>query len=332
MSNPNLMLTGLESVAKWESMTFLWVSGFSVGVGLIIWGAELFAEHLAGASRQLHVSQFALALLLAGAEPEELATAVTAAIRHAPGIALGDVIGANVTICLVALGAGSIIAPLPFGKKVTSYGLLALPLGLTCALFTLDGLVTRIEGACLVALYATYVAIIWILERHPPSLGEIGGLEEAEQGGGRVGRSLLLALIGIAAMAVGSTLLVAAAERFAHTEASQTRLGLTVVGFATGFELVVLAISVARRGATQAAIAAVVGSYAYNVTMTLGAAALAHPLELRDASLLHWPMAAMLIALGLVLLLAAPRGRLTRPAGLLLLAAYPLFLWLALRS
>jgi hypothetical protein len=39
------------------------------------------AEHLADASARLGVSTFALALLLAGAEPEELATAVTLAAR-----------------------------------------------------------------------------------------------------------------------------------------------------------------------------------------------------------------------------------------------------------
>ncbi len=312
-------------------MTSLTALGFLLGIGLIVWGAELFAKHLAGASKQLHVSQFALALLLAGAEPEELATAVTAALRHAPGIALGDVIGSNVTICLIALGVGALIAPLPFGRSVVRYGLLALPLGAICAWFTLDGLVTRSEGAYLVALYVLYVALIWMLERRPPSLSETGELEE-ERTGVRVGRSLSLVLAGVAAMAVGSTMLVAAAERFAHGEANQTRLGLTIVGFATGFELVVLAISAARRGATEAAIAGVVGSYAYNVTMTLGAAALARPLQLHDAELLHWPMAAMLAALALVLLLAAPRGKLTRPAGVLLLCGYPFFVWLALRS
>jgi hypothetical protein len=62
--------------------------------------------------------------LLAGAEPEELATAVTAALRGPPGIALGDVIGANVAICLVALGMGAVIAPLPFRAGVMRYALL----------------------------------------------------------------------------------------------------------------------------------------------------------------------------------------------------------------
>ena len=51
-----------------------------VGVVAIVWGAETFAEHLSLASAALGVSTFALAVLLAGAEPEELATSVTASL------------------------------------------------------------------------------------------------------------------------------------------------------------------------------------------------------------------------------------------------------------
>lgn len=42
-----------------------------VGVVAIVWGAESFAEHLAVAATRRGVSTFALALLLAGAEPEQ---------------------------------------------------------------------------------------------------------------------------------------------------------------------------------------------------------------------------------------------------------------------
>lgn len=85
----------------------MWLAVAAAGVGLIVWGAETFAEHLAAASVRLGASAFGLAVLLAGAEPEELATVVTASLRGAPGIAVGDVIGANVAICLVALGLGA---------------------------------------------------------------------------------------------------------------------------------------------------------------------------------------------------------------------------------
>lgn len=311
-------------------MLLLWLLAFAASVALIVWGAEAFAEHLGQASVQLGVSSFALALLLAGAEPEELATAVVASLRGSPGIALGDVVGANVAICFVAFGVGAWIAPMPFSAAVMRYALLGLPLGAVATWFAWDGQVSRIEGLVLIALYALFVTAIWVAERRPPALGEVGEIAEAREAAAagrqrRVGRDLALVLAGIVAMAGGATLLVEAVQRLSGVEATQTRLGLTLVGFATGFELVVLAWSAARRGISEAVVAGVVGSFAYNVTMTLGAGALARPLVLVDAAMLHVPLLLMIGSLALVMLLAARRGQLSRTESLILLAAYPAF-------
>jgi cation:H+ antiporter len=314
------------------------------GVAAIVWGAEAFAENLAHAATRLGVSTFALALLLAGAEPEELATAVAATVRDAPAIALGDVVGANVTVCLVALGVGAVVTVLPFGRRVLRYGLLGLPLGVLAVAFSWDGRVGRPEGGVLVAGYVAFVAAIWTVERRPPAIGETAELEEAaediaEEGaedrvGGRprrrVGRELGVVLAGLAAMVVGATLLVDGVRDLFETEADQVRASLTVVGFATGFELVVLAWSSARRGISEAVVAGVVGSYAYNVTMTLGAAAVVRPLRVTDAALLHPAMIAMLAALAAVLVLAWRRHRLSRNDGWVLLGLYPVFVVVAL--
>lgn len=123
----------------------------------------------------------------------------------------------------------------------------------------------------------------------------------------------------------GATLLVEAVQQLTGVEATQTRLGLTLVGFATGFELVVLAWSAARRGISEAVVAGVVGSFAYNVTMTLGAGALARPLVLTDTAVLHAPLLLMIGSLALVTLLAARRRQLGRAEGVILLTAYPAY-------
>ena len=303
-----------------------------VGVAAIVWGAEAFAEHLAAAAARLGVTTFALALLLAGAEPEELATAVAATVREAPAIAFGDVVGANVTVCLVALGVGALVAPLPFGPRVLRYGLLALPLGVLAVGFAWDGRVGRAEGAVLVAGYVAYVAGIWLAERRPPVLGETAELEEAAEmsATGRVGRELAVVVAGLVAMVVGATLLVDGVRELVDAEADQARVSLTIVGFATGFELVVLAWSSARRGISEAVVAGVVGSFAYNATMTLGVAAVVRPLQVVDAGLLHPALLAMLVSLGIVLVLAVRRGSLGRREGLVLLALYPVYVAVAL--
>jgi cation:H+ antiporter len=308
-------------------MTWLvWLLVVIGGVALIVWGAETFAEHLAVASVRFGISAFAMALLLAGAEPEELATAVVASLRGAPAIAFGDVIGANIAICLVAVGVGSWIAPLPFGPRVRRYALAGLPLGALAAWFAWDGKVGRIEALALVGAYMAFVATIWLIERQPPALGETAELAEAAgKPPGRVGRELGLVIAGVAAMAVGAMALVEGIRRLSGVESTQTKLGLTVVGFATAFELVVLAWSSARRGISEAVVAGVIGSFAYNVTMTLGAGALARPLAISDASSLHVAWVAMLAAL-VVVLIAAARATIRRPAGALLIGLYPIFL------
>ena len=296
------------------------------GVGAIVWGAESFAEHLAAAARGLAVSTFALAILLAGAEPEELATAVAASLRGAPAIALGDVIGANVAICLVALGVAGVLAPTPFDGRVRRYALSGIPAGVLAAAVAWDGAVSRLEGVVLVAAYVAFVATIWVIERQPPALGETAEMAAEHFGStGRVGRELLLVVLGVVAMAVGATALVEGIRRISDVESTQSQLGLIVVGFATAFELVVLAWSAARRGITTVVVAGVVGSFTYNVTMTLGVGALARPLRITDAELLRGPWLAMLASLAVVIAVGWPQRRIGRRGGTFLLLCYPIF-------
>lgn len=312
----------------------MWIVLALVGIGAIVWGAETFAEHLAGASAALGVSTFALALLLAGAEPEELATSVAGTLGDAPAIALGDVVGANVAMCLVALGVGALVAPLQFGPTVRRYGLLGLPVAAVSVALAWGGTVDRAAGAALVALYLAFVLVIWVVERRVPMLGEAAEVAQARErlrgARRRAGRDLLLVAGGLAAIIAGATVLVAAIRHLTDVQADQTRLGLTVIGFATAFELVVLAVAAARRGATEVVAAAVIGSFAYNATMTLGAAALVRPLVIERAPLLHLPLVLMLGCLVLVMLLGLRRGRIGRADGLLLVSLYPGFLAVAL--
>ncbi len=86
-----------------------------------------------------------------------------------------------------------------------------------------------------------------------------------------------------------------------------------------------IAIDAARTGPNDRPHDDVVGSYAYNMTMTLGAGALARPLTLADARILHVPLVLMIGSLIMVALLAARHRQLGRPEGAILLAVYPIF-------
>jgi len=300
------------------------------GTAAIVWGAERFAEHLADASKRLGVTAFALAILLAGAEPEELATVVTASARDVGGVAFGDVIGANAAIAAIALGVGAWMVTIPFGRTIQHYAVGGLITGILATALMWDGALGRVEGAILVVAYVVFVVAIWLSERRPPSLGEAGELDEAADPEGRVGSDLGWVLAGLVALTLGSMVLVEGVRQLTDIESTQTRLGLTVVGFATAFELVVLAFSASRHGVTEAVIAGVIGSYAYNMTMSLGVGALVAPISITDAGLLHAPLLVMLALLAVAIVLGVRQGSLGRRDAVALFAGYPVFVLVAL--
>jgi cation:H+ antiporter len=298
---------------------------------VLLLGAELFAEHAAAAGHRLGVSALAVGVLLAGAEPEEMITAITAAVRDRPGIAIGDAIGANITMLTVALGLAAVVRPLPLGGRVRVYAVGAALAGAVAALCLVDGRLSRIEGAALIAVYVAMVGFVWRRERQPPVVGELAEAleDDDEKSGEPTILGLALAVSGIVVMALGGVLAVQGAEAVVDAlSATDTAVGLTLVALATTAELLALVWASARRNVNELAVAAIVGSAAYNATATLGAAALVRPAAGINAR------TAALVAAGLpivVLVLGGRHRTLPRWAGVSLVAAYAVFVTVTLR-
>jgi cation:H+ antiporter len=297
---------------------------------LLVGGAELFVENAAGAARRLGVTVLAVGILLAGAEPEELLTAVIASLRDRPGLAVGDALGANVTMLTACLGLAALIRPLGVGHRVRQYALMSAVAAGLAVLALLDGRVGRVEGGLLVTAYVGLVALVWWREREPPALGELAELDDAEGADEprRPAAALLLALAGVALMVVGGDLAVRGAERVvASLGRTDSAVGLTVLALATTAELFALVLSAARHDVPEIAVAGVVGSAAYNATATLGAAALARPLVADDVLV----PALLGLVLPLVLLLVTRGGQLGRLAGAGLTVTYLVYVVALLR-
>ena len=306
----------------------------AVGAGLLLWGVEIFTESAIDTARALRISTLAMGLLLAGAEPEELLTAAIAAGRDAPGIAIGDAVGTNVTIVGLALGLGALLAPIAVEPKALRHAWITLVASLPATLLLLRGGIGRLAGLLLIGLYAGYVWYVIRRERIPLETEE-GTLDElaeelAEPPEQPLWKSLGLTLLGLAMMAGGGHFTVDGARAVAALAGlSETAIGLTLVALATSIEMVVLSIVPVLKGHPELTIGGIIGSYAYNLTLTLGVAALVAPLGVGDEPV-GLPLAFML-GLLLVLLLLMRRGRLARPAGLLLLGAYAAYVVTALR-
>jgi cation:H+ antiporter len=300
---------------------------------LLIAGAEMFVENAAGAARRLGVTVLAVGILLAGAEPEELLTAVIASVRDRPGLAAGDALGANVTMLTACLGLAALVRPLRLGRRVRQYAAMAAVAGALALLALLGGHVQRWEGLVLVLAYVAMVAFVWWREREPPALGELAELEGeesdvAEAAGRPPALALGLSLVGVALMLVGGDLAVRGAEPVVSTLGrTDSAIGLTVLALATTAELFALVVAALRRDVPEIALAGVVGSAAYNATATLGAAALVRPLPAHGVV----GPAAFALVLTVAVLLLGRRGSLGRVAGVVLVVAYAAYLVIVLR-
>jgi cation:H+ antiporter len=307
---------------------------------LLIVGAELFAEHAAAAGRRVGVSALAVALLVAGAEPEEMITAAFASARHHPGIAAGDAIGANVTMLTLVFGIAALLAGLPVGGRVRWYAVGAAVAGALAAGLASTGHLGRPVGGLLVAVYIGGVAIVWRAERHPPLIGDVAEAMDAPAtkesapphalaSTKRGTLALVLVLAGVGLMALGGRLAVDGAEKIVESfGVSDSAVGLTLVALATTAELFALAWAALRRGVAEIAVAGVIGSAAYNATATLGVAALVRPLSTGGVVGAAW------LAAALPLVVVAAGGRrqeLGRIAGCALLAIYAAYLIVVLR-
>lgn len=299
---------------------------------LLVVGAEMFVANAAGAARRLGVTVIAVGVLLAGAEPEELLTAVIAALQDRPGLAAGDAIGANVTMLTACLGLAALVRPLTLGRRVRQYAGLSAVAGVLAVLVLLSGGVGRLEGGLLLVAYVALVALVWWREKEPPTLGELAEVAEEEDEVAEAARrppavALGLALVGIALMVGGGDLAVRGAVRVVESlDRSDSAVGLTILALATTAELFALVLTAVRHAVPEIAVAGVVGSAAYNATATLGAAAVARPLAVEGVL----TSAVAAAVLPLVVLALAPRGRMGRPAGVLLCAGYATYVWLVL--
>lgn len=306
-------------------MGFLFLLASAV---LLTAGSELFAEHASAAGRRFGVTVLAIGIVLAGAEPEEMVTAIFASARHLPGIAAGDAIGANVTMLTIVLGLAAVARPFKLDDRIRAYALAASAAGVLAALVLVGGKVGRAFGAVLVIAYAAAVAVVWLRERRPPAFGELAEMaeedEQREASTGRDSRAAALVVFGVALMTGGGWLAVSGAERIVNSLGlDQSVVGLTFVALATTAELFALVWAAFRRGVEELAIAGVLGSALYNATATLGVAALVRPLVVTGIEWQAWLAAALPVAL---VLYAGARRRVDRLAGALLVAAYGAYL------
>ena len=135
------------------------------GLVALVFGGRLFVNSATAIAQALGMSEkfIAITIMAAGTSMPELATSAVAAFKKRGQLALGNVVGSNISNILLIIGGSSLITPLSFtGMSVVDLGTL-----LGCTVFILLSAVMfkkkqldRIEGVILLMCEAAYMCYL----------------------------------------------------------------------------------------------------------------------------------------------------------------------------
>jgi cation:H+ antiporter len=309
--------------------------GFSFLIGLVLLekGADLFTDKLGELGERTGASETTLGLLTAGMEWEELLVSLVAAFSGNVGIAIGNVIGANIANILGTFSLGPLIKALTASRDDRFYALILgiITAGVAALLFWRPQ-VGSTTGAILVGIFILYVAgLIWSLQR-----GMIAVRFEREEEGEEQNKTGVLKLfgltfLGLAIILAGAELVVKSGVYFASLlGVSEYVIGLTIVAIGTTVPDKVITIAGALKGKSGVVMANMIGSNIFNLLFVLGLASIVQPLVVDEATL--WfdiPVMLGMTWLVVILLFKKEIGRCTGSFLMLAYAAYLAYNFLA---
>ena len=140
---------------------FYVISVMLIGLGAIIYGADLLVDGAVKIARLLGVSEeiIGLTIIAVGTSLPELATTVVAAIKKQNGVALGNIIGSNIWNIVFIMGATSVFVDVEVAHQFLVYDIWVM-LGATLLLLPImlsQNTIIRGEGVLFLVLYIFYI-------------------------------------------------------------------------------------------------------------------------------------------------------------------------------
>lgn len=300
-----------------------------LGLALLIWSAERFIDGAAGLARQLGMPPLLIGMVVVGfgTSAPEIAVSTLAALDGAPGMALGNAYGSNITNIGLILGLTALISPISVHSRVLRRELPIL-LGVTAVAIWLlgDQALGRLDAGLLLLLLLGFLG--WSLLESTRGRDDIFGAEvdlELTANPMSTPQALFWLAIGLVALVASSRMLVWGAVSIAQTLGiSDLIIGLTIVAVGTSLPELASSLIAARKGEHDIVLGNIVGSNLFNTLAVVGIASAIQPLDVPAEALRRdLPvMAALTLALFAVSFGFRGPGRINRIEGGALLLCY----------
>lgn len=269
------------------------------GAFILIKAADFFVDSSSAIARKLKISPLIIGLTIValGTSLPELAVSITSAIKAeaTADLAMGNIIGSNITNITLILGISALFAPIVAQKKVIKRD--GIFLVISAMLFLVFGLffqsdkkIVWWEALILLLVCITYFIVLIKTSKEELIHDEPTVIQDNEKPYSY--KTIIFLLVGIVGIALGAEMVTRPAQYLAEMAAisfgldaslATTLVGLTVVAIGTSLPELATAITAARKKQNEIVLGNVIGSNILNVLFIVGTTGLITPLGINKA-------------------------------------------------
>ena len=304
-----------------------------IGLFLLFVGGEAMVRGASSIALDLSIPPIIVGLTIVSfsTSAPELVVSLDAALNDHSDLAVGNVVGSNLSNIGLTLGLTALFFRIKVNRKHFNRDISALLLiTLVYYLLLQDGRTSLMDGIILVSLLFSYLGLLYYF-----TLRERQGQEKAN----RTGKHSMVywvmqILVGMVGLKYGAEFLVnGSVELATKWGVSERIISLTVVSIGTSLPELFASLIAALRGQRDMALGNVLGSNIFNIGSVIGLSSIITPIEPSSGQLLafDFPFMIMMTLSILALMTLRPVFSLNSWKGGLLFAGYIAYMFLILQ-
>ena len=254
-----------------------------VGLFFLYYGGELLVTGSLRLAQAFKISPFIIGatVIAFGTSTPELAVSLMASLQDSGDLALGNIIGSNITNIGLVLGLTALTAPLTIEKqRFIDESPPLIITSLIIVVFAWNNYLGRTEGFIMICLLVIYLwRAFQTKEKTDLDLSEDHLFSEY---GGSAFQTFLV-ILGIIMLILGANWMVEGATGIARKlGVSEWFIGVSIVALGTSLPELVSSLIAAKKGHGEMAIGNVFGSNIFNILMVIGTTSLIQPLSIGE--------------------------------------------------
>jgi cation:H+ antiporter len=257
---------------------------FAIGFFFLIKGASFLVDGASALAKKWGVSELAIGLTVVafGTSAPELIVNIIASFKGTADIALGNIIGSNISNILLILGVTALISPLAI-KRGTVWKEIPFSVAAVAILFYLANdvllqgkgmaFLSRYDGLAMIIMFSLFIFYAFFNSR-------LTGEEKIDVQTYSFSLACLMIFVGSLGLFLGGKWIIEGAIVIAQNLGiSQAMIGLTIIAIGTSLpELATCVIASLKKNA-DIAIGNIIGSNIFNILWVLGLSSLIRPLS-----------------------------------------------------